>query len=385
MELEVSTFNENLICQPVSYTNSMIALINKENISYLSNYNGNGEKLWQENVDGYALGSLSVQDSKDIDLLKDTEDNLLLTMYRPEISPTNVIIAQNVKLVKFNQNGNFIWQITDTIHQPDTIFIEQDTIVREPLGKFKAANIVCLSGGNYAIVSSLKSNKVDSTYIQVSVYNSNAGFVTDTHYKILGLRNMVKIYTTSNDRLVLITNREGAATSNFLLMDLSGNIIYDNPAQVKIEDSYFFCQNNRGQLIISFSFLNSGGNLRGALVALGASGVVWTNLHDETPAWIMTSINEVSDGYLFSGFSAEILSPGFNWQTTFLTGEHRAVILKTDFSGNEVWNKILDTNFYSAGAVSLGNSPISFFGGRYEASGEKLFLIKYTSGGDISQ
>jgi len=384
MELAISTLSENFICQPVSFGNSIVAVINSKNTTYLCNYDNGGRKIWQLDIDQYALGSLTIQNVQVVNLKKDMQNNLLLSMFATLTDQNQKIISQRMKAVKFSQAGQYICQVSDSIHQPDTVFFQLDTILMAGKGTFVAEGIVGLSGGNYAAISTLPISSIDSTYIQVSTYNSNLGFVSNKYFRILGQRDFIDVYSDSNNRLFFVSTIKGSTSTDFLLTDLNGNLIFNIPTQGYVLDSYFFNETTDGHYIISTSFLSSTVELRGVVVCLTKTGQgFWANLSDFAPSWIMLSMNESADGYIFSGFNSDaVLLNGVDWRTTFSENPHQAVVLKTDFNGQEVWHKILDGNFTSIGAVSIGNNPISCFGGKYDASGKNMFLIKLTEGGD---
>jgi hypothetical protein len=385
MELAITSLSENFICQPVAFDNSVVAVINEKNQTYLCNYDNAGRKIWQNQIDQYALGSLTIQNMQKIDLKKDAQNNIIMSMNATLVDQNQKIISQKVKLVKFDQGGIFLNERTDSIHQPKGIRIQQDTISMTGKGPFVAQGIVCLSGGNYAIISTFADATTDSTYLQVSSYNSSLTFASARYFRMKGQRTFIDIYSDSSDHLFLISTLKGSTMTDFLLTDLNGNLIFNIPTTGYVLDSYFFKETRSGQYVVSTSFLNSTVELRGVVVCLTKTGqAVWANLFDLNPSWIMLSMNELPDGYIFSGFNSDaILLKGVDWRTTFTENPHQAVILRTGTDGREVWHRIMDGNFTSAAAISIGTNPISCFGGKYEASGKNMFLVKLTEGGDF--
>ena len=381
LELTITTLSEDFICQPVTISDNTIGIVNKKNTTSLCNYDTNGHKIWQYVIDSLAVGSIGIPNVQHLDLKKDPQNNLLVTLIH--VDP---LIKYGIKMVKFDSNGQYLCQTSDSIHQRDTIIMGTDTIPTSGLGRFTKIGSVCLSGGNYAFVSSLAVKSIDSTFIQMSIYNGSGVFVTDNYFKIPRVRSFISTYTTSANILILV-GTFSLAEPFIIANDMSGNIIFDKSlgTTLILNDAYFCQETSNGYYIISISYTNSTNNLRGRIYNLSPTGQeIVLNDTDFDPNWIMLSMREISDGYLFCGFDTDVnLIKGVDWRTTFDTDTHRALILKTGFGLTEAWHKIIEANKNSAGAVSTGQGPISFFGGKYESSGKKIMLVKLTNDGEI--
>jgi hypothetical protein len=381
-EQALITLSENFICQPVAFDNSMLAVINKDNSSYLCSYDGNGTRTILNQIDVYSMDTTSMLEVKSVNLKKDAQNNLLLYMSSSSSIQPQQAISQNFKIVKFTQNGEYLSEVIDSIHQPN-IGIPQDPLGIGGNTSFSGNGMICFSGGNYAVISSLSVNSIDSTYIQVSTYNSNLGFISDTCFRIIGVRSFSDVYLDSQDRLFLISSIQGVNTTDFLLTDLNGNIIFDNTVSSKISDSYFFEETSSGQFLLSGITNDLQSN--GLLYCLNKTGEIsWTLSFNPASAWIILSVCEITDGYIFNGFTTDAMfQNGIDWRSSFKDSDTKALILKTDFDGQEQWHQMIGGNFSTAGAISIGNNPISFFGGKFESSGSRIFLIKLKDTGEI--
>jgi len=387
LEQAITILDENFLCQPVSVDENVIAVINKKNESSLCSYNKNGGKNWQIAIDNFALGTSTIQTVQSFDLKKDYQNNLILSMHTTVKDQNQQITAQKLKAVKFSPLGVYdpnIPYLEDSIYQPDIAVIDNNPLSMKGKGTFVFLGTTCLSDGGYAVVSTLSPASVDSTYLQVTVYNSNLVFTSNNHFRVLGVRDFVNAYSDSNDHLFLIYSTKSSPVTSFLSTDLKGNIVYDVSMQSYISHSYFFKETSN-KYIISTSYITSDVKIKGVIIYLDKTGEnIMTIPSNFEPSGIMFSVNEISDGYLFSGFNSPGLLPGgLDWRTTVAESPYQAVILKTDFEGNEVWHKVLEGNFTSVGAVSVGNDPISFFGVKYEKSIKNIFLLKLTKGGAL--
>jgi hypothetical protein len=169
------------------------------------------------------------------------------------------------------------------------------------------------------------------------------------------------------------------------MIDSDGNVVFDIPADGFLNDVYFFYENSNGNYVISASYIDNSIILRGVLFGLTKDGTgTWLKVFDRTPTWVLLSVQEMSDGYLFSGFnSGSLLLTGVDWRTSFLQEEHNAVLLKTGLSGVEQWSKIINSPFFTAGALTVGSSPFTIFGGKYDRSVKNIFLLKLNNTGEI--
>ncbi len=383
-ELSSFTISKSFVCQPLAYDNNIVAVVSTDNQLSLQSYSASGDSLWEQSLNPYLPTGISFNDIEKLDFKKDQQGNLIFSMAANVLDEQNSKTNHYFKTIKFNQGGGYQWQLEDSIHQRDTIIIQQDTIDLVGMEYFTPVGSVFLSNGNLVAVSSLEADALDSTYLQFSEYNASGQFIADNYYKIEGKRDFIDIYCSSDDHLFMVNSTDGAGTS-FLMTDMQATVIFDLPVDGLLIDTYFFHENSNGNYVISASFVDNTAVRRGAILAINNAGVLlWSRVFEKNPSLIMLSVNETSDGYIFSGFNSNsLLIESFDWRTTFFEEEHHAVILKTDLSGQGQWQQILNTIFYSAGAITIGNSPLSLFAGRYERSLNSIFILKFNDTGEF--
>ncbi len=381
-QLSVLSFSESFICQPLAFTDHMVALVTDNNLTSLISFSEQGNKLWQKSVDQYIIPGANYNDLKSLSIKKATNGEIILDMYHPVLDLAQQVKNQVTKLIDFDANGNFKWQMTDSIHQPDTIVIGLDTIDIKLI--FKNAGMVHLSTGNHLIISSQIDSNLGCTYLQLSMYDNNGVFINDRYLRILGSREIEKVFLTSNDELI-IYNRIQPKGQSYILMDLTGNVKFEKVPPEPIVENYFLHECKSGIFIISASYDDKTGGFRGIVFTLDKNGnLSWSGSSSSAPNWIMTSVQEKTDSYLYSGFTTiSTLIPSIDWRTTFLQNENQAVIQKTDLNRKEIWHQILTGMPNSAGAATIGTDQIGFFSEKSDNSVETIVLLKLDTEGII--
>jgi hypothetical protein len=327
-DLASVTLSENFIAQPVTTNTSLVGIITRNENIYLASYDAEGNKNWMQDIGAYTLGGISYQEVFFLDLRQGFQNEFLVNMYQP----TENITHQYVKAVKFDQNGSFLWQLTDTIHQPDTLFMGPDTI---PLpGKyFIPGDFLNFSDGGYGVISSLDSASIDSTFIQLTRYNANGQFNGNRYYKINTQFSIANAYLTSSNTIFMLTGSPLGERS-ILILDLQQNFWERETTQdFLILDIYMFYENSQGDYIISASAFIGGSDVaRGIITCLGPNvEEKWSIISDLQPnSGFMRSVNERSDGYIFTGLSSN--SAIFDWRDN-TASDNRAIIQRVDLNG----------------------------------------------------
>ncbi len=382
-ELSVIGMSESFMCQPLAYTNHLVALIDNNNLNYLVNYDEQGNKIWQRSVDEFIVPGLTYYNVNYLNLAKTANSEIIIEMFIPRYNQSQQLVNQIIKAVNFDASGNFLWQFTDSIHQPDTMIINLDTI--QVNSDFIAGGFVHLSTGNHLVVSSQIDTNIDSTYIQLTAYGSNGVFINNSYLKLQGTRTIHDVYLTSNDEF-FIYNSISDVSQSYILLDLSGNIIFEvAPPNLSFYENYFFHETSQGNFIISSSFFDEVANFKGVVFCINSSGnLLWSNNIDSPQALMMMSVQEKSDGLIFSGFNTgTALLAGVDWRTTFAQNKYTAVIQKIGLDGKEIWINRLQVISNTAGAATVGADQIAFFGGKYDITIRSIYLLKFDASGQI--
>ncbi|MEN8120714.1 MAG: hypothetical protein ABFS35_10220 [Bacteroidota bacterium] len=382
-ELSAVTYSEKIYTQPISINNQVVSLVNDGTSTLLNGYDLNGSKIWSTNTDGYIIQDLTYDDITKLELQKNNQGEILLNMMHGE-SQDMVL-----KSVKFTNYGSYHSEFTDIVRQTDTIFYQTDTISLPKLSQFSANGIVPLSNGSTAVISSWKQWLVDTTLIQMSVYDDPVGSrVSDRYFKLNGNVEINHVYISSHDHLVL----EATDTINRTLLyfvDISTGTVFSS-SPLPIFDLFSFYENANGEFILIASTLF---NLeyRSHVICLNTEGVgLWSKTFVNNASWMFNSVTETSNGYIFTGFMTEnSLLNNFDWRTTFDKENVKAMILKTDFQANFEndigWFSILDVAESSVGAVTLSNANLTLFGGKYDRTVHNTFILKLDNEGKIIQ
>ena len=385
-EMSVKTTSGSFICQPVADNDGIVAIVKSGTEHSLVRFDSHAQPVWQHAIDSFMFPSYTFENIDYVGLLKDKDNSYLVNFFAIPPSPTNIPL-QYIKAVKFSNSGEYLWQLADSIHQPKNIQIGGDIINLGPTGNFLVSGFVSLSNSTYAVISTSKSNIRDSTFIQISFYDSDGLSTGDGYSVIPGRWDFNNVYSTSKDQLFIPASLAGGGSFYFLI-DLQGNVIFALFAEGLLLDTYFMNENSTGEFMVSSSYLDADAILRGAILTINQNGEYSkpAKVFSMSPSWVMLSMQEVADGYIFSGFNtSNLLITGIDWRTSFLQEEHHAVILKTNFELQDTWSRLIFGTYFTSGALTIGNEPISFFGGKYERENLSIFMLKYNQQGEIFQ
>jgi len=364
-ELSALSFSESFVCQPLAFDNYLVALINRNNLNSLCAYDEQGNKLWQKPVDEYIIPGVSYSELNYIKIAKLGSGSAILNMFVIVFDKFQSIENQIFKAVSFDVSGNFKWQLMDSIHQPDTIIIQQDTIAMDSI--FIIADSFQHANGNHIVLSYQIDEKSDSTFLQFSNYNENGSFQGDNYLKIKGKRLIYNIFLTSDNELLMF-NEIPTQGQSYILMDFAGEIKFEIMSDRPILENYFFHETRQGEFLISSSVIDISANYKGVVLNVDKAGnILWRNNLNNPQATIVMSVTENADSYIFSGFNTEsTILTGVDWRTTFSQNKFNAVLQKTDLNGQEIWRQMIPGIINTSGAASIGTDNISFFAGKYD-------------------
>jgi len=375
-ELSALSFNESFICQPLAYDNHLIALIDKNNITSICNFDEHGNRLWQNSVDQYLIPGSTFANINDLSLNKGQNGEFCLKMSIPYYNAAQNLNNWTFTAVFFDGTGNLQKQILDNVHQPDTIIINQDTMSLH--NKFINPQLVSLKNGQHIVISSQIEMLIDSTYLQFSTYSNKGDFLFDKYFKFKGIRNIQDVLLTSDGKILFYSSTPDKGHTYFL-MDSNGKIIFEiGPMDNLPISNYFLFETSQQNFIISASEFDNASGLKGFVSCFDKTGnILWNNdLQGPLPV-IMSSVQERSDGYIFSGFTtSSTLLTEIDWRTTFLQNKSEAVIHKTGLNGQTIWMHPLLIRENTAGAATIGNNNISIFCGKYLNSIKNIVLLK---------
>ncbi len=366
-ELSSISYSEKIFTQAVQIDNQVITVINDGSSSFLTSYDADGNKVWSNNIDAYIIPGNSFQDIAHVETILSPNGEIVLNMLDD---------TQTHKTVKFSSSGNFINEFSDVIYQTDSLFIGLDTIDLNGMSEFLANGIFPLSNGDNLAISSWTPNYpnrlVDTTIIQLSFYNNNGQFIEDRYIIINDKIVINRVFISSDDNLIFI-----AESSFAFITDLQGNLVGFN--QLPVFEIYSFFENSKGDYIFSGGTFNNNTDYIGILFSVDKQAqVLWSKTYMNNSAWIFTSMNETTDGYLFTGFNINKVLLGMDWRTTFDIESVKAVLLKTDFRGVEqvrtVFQGMMESN---VGAVALNNENITLLGGKYDRTIYSTFVLKF--------
>jgi len=386
-ELPALTFSEDFVSQPVTTSTNLIGLINKDEETYLCSYDAEGNKDWLQNIEAYSLSGISFNQVYYLELQKDQQNDLLINMYQPFFNTSNELTEQYINAVKFNQNGQFLWQLIDRIHQPDTVIMGVDTIsfvdtVRLITKTFEAGGLLSFSDGNYGSISSLDSASIDSTFIQLTRYNNNGEFRGNNYYKMDNLFGIAKAYATSNDNIFLFTENS-IGDRKFMMINQNGDVLFELEPPNLI-DTYLFYENNQGNYIISASFFQNSDVASGEVFCIDRNGQeLWSLPSTLAPnSGFIYSVNEQSDEYLFSGLSSG--SALFDWRNDAVN-DYTAILLRADLNGNQQGEPFVLNSplFQSVGAGTIGDDAFTFFMRKKDGPTKNVVLLKFDDQGQI--
>jgi hypothetical protein len=378
-ELPFKLIGGGILCQPVSSGNTIYALTGKGSNSYITAYDVSGKTIWQKQIDDLKIPLINIQNTEILELIKDMDEMPILFMCTKRPDESTKSTGQNFKVIKFDQNGEQLWLLEDSIHMSDG-----NHNGGENSNYFMARKFVCLSSG-YLMISAATNQERINTDVQLTYYGTDGNFLTDEIITFQGRREIKQVYSTQDDYLFFSTLIDGTRTL-YAMMDQSDNLLFDIEVSGQLYETYFLFENNDGTFIISTSYINNQQLLTGVIhrFDIYGQGLNSPQILSSRNNSIFLSINKVPDGYLFSGYQAsEIQINPFDWRNTSNREDHFAIILKTNMELQNQWEYSLNQIFPSIGAISAGHSPLCFFGADYENKKENLFFLKLNNEGSI--
>ncbi len=381
-KISAITLYEEIICQPISRDGELISIINKDGLIQLCSYKVNdtvSDYNWIYDISQYGFGGGSPYYSSILELGQNVSNDLFLKMFRPSGN------GGNVKFVKFNNVGRFQWQTGDSIHQPDNIVIDNQNI-NLTNKKFRYGGQVFPDNGGVSVISAVDSINIDSTFLQITNYNSNGGFSNNTYLKFPGSWELADVYNTSDNKLLLVTNERRSNLSHFRLIDSTGLVYFDQEPDLLILKTHFFFENSLGQYIVSCSYLENSNLAHGIVFCVDATGtLLWNFVSDiGSSGSLLLGVNELDDGYLYSGVKTG--SAFFEWRDDFDAYDYQAVLMKTDLTGNILWqnNELFNNSYFkSAAAGVIFDKNVNMFISRDDGPAKNVSILKLNNDGNI--
>ena len=137
---------------------------------------------------------------------------------------------------------------------------------------------------------------------------------------------------------------------------------------------FSFFENSEGNFIFTGETLNQSTSvITGLIFCLNKTGdVLWQKTYQPNIASVFLSVNEMSNGYIFTGYNTTTLYDDFiDWRKGFINErDAKAIVLKTDLNGERIWEFSPPIQQEAVfGAVSLySDDKITFFGQRVNNS-----------------
>ena len=370
-ELSSLNYSGKIFSQAVRFDDQVVMIINNENKNELTSYDATGDIVWITDIEDYIIPGNTYED---------------ITYLETKLSPTGDIVlnmmddTQRFKSVQFSSTGSYLNQFSDVINQTDTLFIGNDTIDLNGESYFGANGVFSLSNGSNIAVSSWTPDYVDrlvdTTIVQISLYSNTGQFVHD-RYIILNEELIIyDVFASSTDELIFVTEDYNEDVYIYIY-NLQGNSVRVSQ-RLPIFGVYSFFENNAGEFIFSAGTFNNNGNYVGMLFSLNKQAkTLWSVSYSNNSAWIFTSMQQMDDGYLFTGFNIHKVLLNLDWRDSFNADNVKAIILKTNLKGVEQNSSLLQTMSESTvGAATLGNGNITFFGGKYDRSIHSTIILK---------
>ena len=249
---------------------------------------------------------------------------------------------------------------------------------------FEAADFLNFSDGGYGVISYVDSASIDSTFIQLTQYNNSGQLRGNRYYKIATQFSIANAYLTSNNTIFLLTGTP-LGDREIMMIDLQGNVIFKKPPPFNVLVAYLFYENSSGEYIISASAFINSDVAKGLVVALDQDGnQIWNIQSTLQPnSGFVHSVNERSDGYIFSGISSN--SAIFDWRNDAINSDYSAMILRADLKGIPQGDPIVFNSpwYQTAGAGTIGDDGFTFFMRKKEGPTKNISLIKFDDEGQI--
>lgn len=380
-ELSSLNYSEKIYAQPIIVNNQVISLGNDRSSTFLTAYNADGENVWRSSVDDYIIPGQNFDNISYVELKSNTDGNLLLNMIQYDD------FSETIKSVRFSNQGDYMSDFTDTIHQTDTIFIQNDTIALPIESMFIGSGVVALSDGSIAVVSYWSPTVIDTTFVQMSIYNESGTHTGEQYYILPETVDVYSIFISKSNLLILESVNSQDNTKFYIINRGNHNVSVSDPLPIFGLNTFF--ENSKGEFIFTSGTFSANLDYYGLVVCINNQGeYLWHETYADNSAWIFMSTTETTDGYLFTGFNynARLLGD-IDWRITFNDKNVKAVVVKTDFRGkykNDIgWSSILPIMESSVGAVVLNNEVISLFAGKYDRTIYSTIMLKLDDKGKI--
>lgn len=376
-ELGSISYQEKIYAQPIVVGNQIISVQNKENSYLLTAFSNTGAIQWSTNIDDYIIAGSNYDDVPYIQLLKNKNNQIFLVFFSENNNGNEII-----KTVRLSNSGEFISQFTDSIHQniPNIVPTARS---------FNRLGILAFDNGNLGVLSSLSVLSNQQTFIQISEYNSSGEHINDTTYTINQLINPSRVFLASNNRLVFQTG-DVFGISRFVIFNPENEEIFISP-EFPIFDLLSFYENSKGDFIITASAFVDNLDYYGIIISISSKADYnWHQTYADKTAWLLTSVTEVSDGYVFTGFdiTRQLLNE-LDWRSSFNNEKVFEIVIKTNLNGkitqNANWSYKIMSPASSAGAAVLqdANGNYTVLGGKYDRDIHSTTILKLNEKGEI--
>lgn len=371
-EIPIKNYYQQIYAQPIIVDEQIISVIKNETSIFLKSYNKDGNLNWETNIDEYIIEEHTFDDIENI--------NLSIKLNQSNEIVLNIDNWDNVKLIKFDKQGNYINQFEQTVYQPDTIFFKTKTGVPDTITNtndsipyFDIKNVFTLSNGNILILSHQKSNLMDSTIFQFSLYD-DTGKEIGHNYSFFRKKNeneyYIENFMDSKDNLIFIFEWLYENPGLFRVNLSTGEESYLQ-IPLKYSNLFTFFEDSKNNYIFTGEIYNDNiSNYSSLLFKINAEGeLLWQKMGQFDLASIFLSVNEVADGYILTGFSSsKNYVESIDWRDNngFIKERNaKAIVMKTDYDGNRIWNYTPNIQKEATfGGVTLFTDKLTFFGQR---------------------
>ena len=377
-ELSSISYQEKIYAQPIVVDNQIVSVQNKDNVNFLTAFNNTGSIEWNIDIDDYIIQGTNYDNIPYLFLSKNKNNDVFLNFLNDNNNGSEII-----KTVRFNKNGEYISQFTDSIHQNLPNFVSAAR-------RFTGLGVLPLDNGNVSVVSSLTVLTNQHTYIQMSEYNSEGSHLNDTIYTLDELINPYQVFLASNNRLIFQTG-DGFGITRFVIFNPGTGEIFTSP-EFPVFDLLSFYENSKGNFIFTASAFVDNLSYYGIIISISSNAeYLWHQVYTEQTAWLLTSVSELSDGYIFTGFdiTGQLLNE-FDWRNSLDNEKVFGIVMKTDFNGkinqNTGWSYRIMSPASTAGAVVLQNETGGYtvFGGKYDRDIHSTMILKLNEMGEIA-
>ena len=371
-EIPVKNYHEQIYAQPIIVDEQIISVIKNGTSVYLKSYDKNGSLNWQQNIDKHIFAGQTFDDVENTRLYIKLNQNNEIVL--------NIDNFDNVKLIRFDKQGNYLNQFEQTVHQPDTIFFENSFSIRDTITDthdsipyFNINETFTLSDGKILIISHEKSELMDSTIFQFSFYNAN-GDIIDHNYSFFRKKfpdqYYIRNFLDSKDNLLFVIEW---LNENPGIFKVNINTKEEDYLEIPLPFSnlFTFFEDTENNYIFTGEIYNENTSSYSSLIfKINPTGdILWSKMYQTQLAPIFLSVNETSDGYIFTGFNTpKNYDDDVDWRDTqgFIKERNaQAIVLKTNKAGVKIWEYTTSFQQESTfGAATLFTDKYTFFGQR---------------------